>query len=114
MNPDLDLLNVIRRAAQAIAEHVGDYDRITFEADRKSLSAVLYEIVVVGEGVKRLSAEFRLAHPQVPWKRVTGMRDRVVHSFDEVDSDLVWIVINVHAPGLITAVDDIKAQESKT
>ncbi len=114
MNPDLALLNVIRRAARAVTEHVGDYDRITFEADRKSLSAVLYEFVVMGEGVKRLSAEFRLAHPQVPWKRVAGMRDRVVHSFDEVDFDLVWDVIKVHAPSLIMVLDDLKAQESNT
>jgi uncharacterized protein with HEPN domain len=69
MNPDLDFLNVIRQAASAAVAHVGDQERLSFEADRKSLSAVLYEIVVIGEGVKRLSPEFRSEHPEVPWKQ---------------------------------------------
>ena len=113
MNPDLDFLNVIRQAALAAVAHVGDQERLSFEADRKSLSAVLYEIVVIGEGVKRLSPEFRSEHPEVPWKQIAGMRDRVVHSFDEVDLDLVWKVIKVHVPSLISDLDRIKALESK-
>jgi uncharacterized protein with HEPN domain len=113
MNPNLDFLDVIRQAAVAVVAHVGDLERLSFEADRKSLSAVLYEIVVIGEGVKRLSPEFRSEHPEVPWKQIAGMRDRVVHSFDEVDLDLVWKVIKVHVPSLISDLDRIKAQESK-
>jgi uncharacterized protein with HEPN domain len=42
------------------------------------------------------------------------MRDRVVHSFDEVDFDLVWDVIKVHAPSLIKDLDDMKAREPNT
>jgi uncharacterized protein with HEPN domain len=114
MNPDLDLLRVIKKAAEALVEHVRGYDQITFEAERKTQSAVLYEIVVVGEGVKRLSAEFRASHPEIPWKQIAGMRDRVVHLFDEVDLGLAWNVAQVHAPVLIVSLDRIAAEESNT
>jgi uncharacterized protein with HEPN domain len=46
------------------------------------------------------------------WKQITGMRDRVVHAFDEVDLGLVWSVSQIHTPSLIAALDQINAQES--
>ena len=112
MNPDLDCLKVILKAASALSEHVAGYDQTAFEASRTARSAVLYEIVVIGEGAKRLSPEFRDKYPEVPWKQITGMRDRVVHSFDEVDLGLVWSVCQVHVPELIEALERISAQES--
>jgi uncharacterized protein with HEPN domain len=114
MNPDLDFLNAIREAAMAVTQHVSGHDRISFEADRKTRSAVLYEIVVMGEGVKRLSPEFRANHPNVSWKQIAGMRDRVVHSFDEVDVGVVWNVTTLHAPSLVVTIDSIKALELNT
>jgi uncharacterized protein with HEPN domain len=114
MNPDLDFLDVIREAALAPTGHISGHDRVSFGADRKTRSAVLYEIVVIGEAVKRLSPEFRANHLEVPWKQSAGMRDRVVHSFDEVSLGLAWDVAKVHAPELVEILDSIKAQESNT
>ena len=112
MNPDLDALKVIRDAATALVAHIRGYDEPTFEADRKTRSAVLYEIVVIGEGVKRLSPEFRAKHANIPWKQISGMRDRVVHSFDEVDFGMAWTVCQIHAPSLIVALDQIDRHDS--
>ena len=114
MNPDLDFLKVIRKAAAALVEHVSGYDQNAFESERKTQSAVLYEIVVIGEGVKRLSPEFRASHPEIPWRQIAGMRDRVVHSFDEVDLRLAWNVSQIHAPSLIVALGQIDSKESST
>ncbi len=96
----------------ALVAHVRGYDQITFEAERKTRSAVLYEIVLIGEGVKRLSLEFRERHPEIPWKQIAGMRDRVVHSFDEVDLGVAWSVCQIHAPSLIGALAHIGTEES--
>ena len=112
MNPDLDALSVIRSAAEALVEHVAGYDQSAFEAERKVRSAVLYEIVVIGEGAKRLSPQFRERNPQIPWKQITGIRDRVVHSFDEVDLGMVWSVCQLHARSLIEALDRINVERS--
>jgi uncharacterized protein with HEPN domain len=114
MDRDLDSLKLIRRAAEALVEHVRGYDESSFLAERKTQSAVLYEIVVMGEGVKRLSSEFGIDHPETPCKQIAGMRDRVVHSFDEVDLGIVWNVSQVHAPSLITTLVQIEDQGSNT
>jgi len=113
MNVDLGYVETIREAALALVEHVGGYSQVSFDLDRKTRSAVLYEIVVIGEGVKRLSVEFRARHPVVAWKRIAGMRDRVVYSFDEVDLRLIWDVAQSHAPKLILDLGQIEAQEKE-
>ena len=112
MNPDLYAVRVILKAASALIDHVGGYSQATFEAERMVQAAVLYEIVVIGEGAKRLSPEFRAKYPEIPWKQITGMRDRIVHSFDEVDLALVWNAAQVHVPSLIETIGRINARES--
>ncbi len=112
MNPDLDALGVIRDAATALVAHTRGYDQLSFESDRKTRSAVLYEIVVIGKGVKRLSPEFREKYPEIPSKQIAGMRDRVVHSFDEVDRGVAWTVSQIHAPSLIVALEQVDTHDS--
>jgi uncharacterized protein with HEPN domain len=113
MSVDLGYVETIREAAMALVEHVRDTSQVSFDLDRKTRSAVLYEIVVIGEGVKRLSVEFRARHPGVAWKRIAGIRDRVVHSFDEVDLRLIWDVVQSHAPKLVLDLGLIEAQEKE-
>jgi uncharacterized protein with HEPN domain len=113
MNRDLDTLNLIREAAAALIQHLNGCDQALFRAQRLVRSAVLYELVVIGEGVKRLSPELRIKHGAVPWKQIAGMRDRVVHSFDELEVTLVWGVCQEGIPSLIEAIDEIFAQESE-
>lgn len=67
---------------------------------RKSRYAVLHQLLVIGEATKRLSEVFRVAHPQVPWRGMTGLRDRLIHGYDEVDLDRVWQVSTVEVPAV--------------
>jgi hypothetical protein len=55
--------------------------------DYKTQSAVLYQMVVIGEAVKRLSHEFREHHQEIPWALIAGMRDHLIHGYDVVDWD---------------------------
>jgi uncharacterized protein with HEPN domain len=114
MNSDLGYIKGMRQIAAAIVEHARGHSQDSLEADRKTRSAVLYEIVIIGEGVKRLSPEFKVRNPGVPWKQIAGMRDRVVHSFDEVDLRLVWNVVEVHVPRLLVDLAAIEAREQET
>ena len=54
-----------------------DIDQTTFKSDLRSQSAVLYQIAILGEAVKRLSQEFRQKHPEIEWKDIAGMRDKM-------------------------------------
>ena len=73
------LLDIARFAREILSLTKG-MDELDFAASRTSQLAVLYEIAVLGEAVKRLSPEFRLRHQEIPWKEIAGMRDKVIHS----------------------------------
>ncbi len=71
-----------------------------FEKDDKTVSAVQHQILIIGEATKRLSAEFRNNHPHIPWKAMAGMRDILIHSYENADLDEIWKTIKVVMPEL--------------
>lgn len=84
MSPDeatiLDILN----AASVAVEFCRGLDRAAFAADSRTYFAVLHQFTIIGEATKRLRVEFRSAHPEIPWKQMAGMRDVLVHRYDDV------------------------------
>jgi uncharacterized protein with HEPN domain len=84
----------ILAAARRIRDFADGLTRAQFDADLRTQSAVLHQIIVLGEAVKRLSDAFRQAHASIPWTQIAGMRDRCVHGYDNVDLDLVWEVVS--------------------
>jgi uncharacterized protein with HEPN domain len=99
------VLKDILNAAQLVAAFVEGFQKDVFMDDWKTRSAVLYQLTVVGEAVKRLSAEFRLAHAQVPWALIAGMRDHLIHAYDLVDWDEVWETVIRDVPGLLQEIE---------
>ncbi len=57
----------------------------SFEKDLKTISAVQHQILIIGEATKRLSSHFRNQHTHIPWKAMAGMRDVLIHSYDNAD-----------------------------
>jgi len=85
----------------------------TFLTDRKTQDAVIRNLAVLGEAVKNLSGELRQAHDDVPWKRIAGMRDKVIHAYFGIDLQLVHEVIRQSLPPLRQRVEEILT-ESET
>lgn len=95
----LDIVEACRR----VLEFRGSQDLAAFMADIKTQSAVLYQIAVIGEASKRLSAAFRSAHPSIAWRDVAGMRDRVIHGYDVIVKR-VWRVVDAEVPALLACL----------
>lgn len=93
----LDILNAARKAVS----FVRGIERTTFEQDERTQSAVLYQLTILGEAAKRVSEPYRQQHPEVPWRRMSGTRGRVVHEYDRVSLDRVWEVLQEDLPALI-------------
>jgi uncharacterized protein with HEPN domain len=86
---DATLLD-IANAARLIHVFIQGMTKETFLSDPKTQSAVLHQVTVIGEAVKRLSQAFRERHPILPWSLMAGMRDHLIHGYDAVDVDEVW------------------------
>jgi len=99
----------VRDAIDAIAAYTVA-GRGAFMADRKTQDAVLRNLEIIGEAVKRLSPPLTSAHPDVPWRRIAGMRDKLVHDYFGVDLDLVWRVVERELPSVRARVDAILGQ----
>ena len=91
----------ILRACNLARQFVDDLDHAAFATDEKTQAAVLHELTIIGEAVKRLSSDFREAHPRIPWRLIAGMRDRLIHQYDAVDLDEVWKTVTTDLPALI-------------
>ena len=76
-----------------------------FLNDSKTQAAVLMELVVIGEAVKGLSKEFKASSPDIPWKRVAGMRDRLIHDYRNWDLEEIWRTVQERVPELVQALE---------
>jgi uncharacterized protein with HEPN domain len=105
MQRDEVVLQDIINAARLVIEFVKGFDKDTFVYDWKTRSAVLYQLTVIGEAVKRLSKEFRSQFPEIPWILIAGMRDNLIHGYDLIDWDEVWKTSTVDVPDLLSRVE---------
>jgi uncharacterized protein with HEPN domain len=97
------MLDTVRR----IRGMVRGRSRAEFESDDVRQLAILHLIQVLGEAASRTSAVFREAHPEIPWGRMIGMRNRIVHGYDDVDPDIVWRVAADDVEQLLAALERI-------
>ena len=107
MNRDREILLDLIRACELIIQFCEDSDWQAFSGDIKTQSSVLYQIVIVGEGVNRLSSNFVNDNPQVPIRQIRGMRNRVVHEYKEVDLEILWQAIRTSIPELLVKLKRI-------
>lgn len=71
-----------------------------FLEDRLIQNGVIRELEIIGEATKNLSSNFKNSHPEVPWKDIAGMRDKLIHGYMMVDLDTVWKVVQEDLPKL--------------
>ena len=74
------------------------YLRDAFLSDPMIRDAVLHNLQIIGEAVKNLSEPLRLNHPEVPWRRIAGLRDVLVHQYFGVSAPLVWEIVEAELP----------------
>lgn len=105
----LDVLHAARKAV----EFLGELDLDGFLSDEKTQAAVLHQLLVVGEAVKRLSAGFRDARPDIPWKKIAGMRDVLIHAYDAVDAESVYETLRTDIPDLVERLRSFASEGSE-
>jgi len=104
-------------AMEAIEKFVEGIDFALFQSDDLVSSAVIRKFEIIGEASKNIPDDVRSNYPQVPWKEMAGMRDRLIHFYIGVKYELVWHTIKDMIPNikpqLQKAIEDINSQKQQ-
>jgi len=81
-----------------IAEYIEGYDFEKFKKDYKTVDAVIRNFEVIGEAARNLPTEIKKKHPEVPWKEMYALRNRISHEYFGVDYEIIWDVATNYLP----------------
>ena len=107
---DAWLLDMLRATRKALG-HARGLTEGEFMASALHQDAILRQVTILGEAAKRVSAEFRDGHPEIPWRRVAGFRDVVVHDYFRVDLQEVWRIVQTDLPPLRAMLEPLVPSE---
>ena len=98
-------------ACREMLELAGDAEWEDFIADRKLCLAVERCLEIVGEAAGRLSEDFRVAHPEISWHKIRGMRNILAHEYGEIDYEVIFKTVNESIPDLMKTLEGLLPPE---
>jgi uncharacterized protein with HEPN domain len=107
----LGRLRDILKATRLIASYVKGTAEADFRADTQKQDAVIRRIEIIGEATSHLTEETRRAIPQLPYRKMRGMRNIVAHDYSNVDMQIVWEVATVHVPEICQVLEKFFANQ---
>ncbi|MBU4300998.1 DUF86 domain-containing protein [archaeon] len=103
----------IIQAMESIEQFVENKDQEELEEDDMASSAVIRKFEIIGEATKHIPNEMKKKYPNVPWPKMAGMRDRLIHAYFGIDYRLVWDAIHVELPKAKHELQDMLAKLEK-
>lgn len=108
-----DYLLDMRNAIEEVAAFTAGMAFEEFATDRKTINAVIRSLEVLGEAAKNIPGEITSRYPEMPWKRVIGMRDKLIHGYHGVDLATVWKTIREQVPPLKPLIEKMLSEIEK-
>jgi len=111
MRHDLVLMLDMLLAGQNVLDFTTGMAQDAFFANRMAQSAVIRELQVIGEAARMISEETQAQYPEIAWRQISGMRNRVIHEYFDVKLSVVWDVIQHDIPVLVGQLERIVPPE---
>jgi len=102
-----DYLNDLIESCNDILEFTKGFSFSDFSKDKKTINAVIRSLEIIGEATKNLPPKLKLNYPDIPWKQMAGMRDKLIHEYFGVDKQMVWQVVKKHIPQILPLLKNI-------
>ncbi len=98
-NPHI-LLEDILGSIKKISKYKLGLNKVSFLQDEKTLDAVIRNLEIIGEASKSLSAKFKKNNDNIPWHKIAGLRNRIVHEYFGLDPEILWQIVENELPTL--------------
>jgi uncharacterized protein with HEPN domain len=108
---DSDYLSDILEAMHRIKEYTDSMTYDQFLNDIKSQDAVIRNLETIGEASKCLTLRLRKKYADISWKGMAGVRDRLIHQYFGVNLDIIWDIVTVELPDLVSKIESILQHE---
>ena len=105
-----DYLDHMQQAAIEAISFVDGLEKQAFLVDKRTQQAVIMSIVIIGEAATKIHADFRDfsdQHPEIPWKSMKGMRNRIAHGYFDINLDVVWDTVQSALPELLRSLRNL-------
>ena len=107
MQRDLQFLLDMLQSAELILTYTAQCSKDEFVANVQLQDAVIRRLLVIAEAARRVSEATRQTLPNISWQEINGMRNRLVHEYDDINLNIVWDVVQSEIP---TLVEELKSQ----
>lgn len=107
MQRDREYMIDILESAKLAIDYIGEKSREEFFLDSQCHDAVIRRIEIIGEAARRISDETRSAYTELPWSDMIGMRNLMIHEYDDIDIAIVWETVKNDLPLLIDSLEKI-------
>jgi len=110
-----DYLDHMQQAATDACGFVEGLAKDVFLADKRTQQAVIMSLIIIGEAATKVMGgyvEFTQAHPEVPWRSMRGMRNRIAHGYFDINLDVVWDTVQAALPELLKQLPAVRLDAS--
>lgn len=103
------LRHILDAASEAVSFTEGQY-RKNLDTDRKLNLSLVRLLEIIGEAARGITNEFQRYHPELAWKSMVGMRDRLIHGYFDINLDILWETVRNDLPPLIDKIEKILSE----
>jgi len=103
----LDYIQDILDAITDIETFIEGMDFELFRQNKKTVNAVIRSLEIIGEAVKKIPDEIKMKDPNIPWKNIAGMRDKLIHEYFGVDQVIIWKAASEEIPALKPSIQEL-------